>query len=676
VADATRRLAAVPHVFDVQSPLTPGNDSQYSRDRLSALITFKLAGDDKLAEKRVDATLAATAATQRAHPSVRVEQFGEASANKALNASFKNDFQRAEATSIPVTLAILLIAFGSLVAAGIPLLLGVTAVIAALGLLGPISHVIPVSDMVASVVLLIGLAVGVDYSLFYLRRKLEERDQGASSDEALQIAAATSGRAVLISGMTVIVAMSGMFLAGNSVFTSFAIGTITVVAVAMAGSVTVLPAVLSSLGDRVEWGRVPIIARRRHGGDSRLWGAILDRVLRRPAISLALGAGLLIALTLPALSMHTMSPGAAGLPRNLPIMQTYDRIQAAFPGGPMPAGVVVHAKDVRAPAVRQGIRDMVARGRAAGIGGPLFTTTSPDRTVAIVTIPLPGNGTDATSDAALDRLRTQVIPATLDRVPGTETNVTGMTAQSRDFNDVMKARLPLVFTFVLGVAFVLLLVTFRSLVVPLTAISLNLLSVGAAYGVVKLIFQDGNLESVLGFQSLGGVVSWLPVFLFVVLFGLSMDYNVFILSRIREGVDRGMSSQEAVAEAIKATAGVVTSAAVVMVAVFSIFATLGALAFKQFGVALAVAILVDATIVRGVLLPSAMSLLGPRNWYLPRWLDWLPAYEGKVITAKAEPIGSFSIAILPAAVSNAGTATRPPSSSAREEELSLSSTAK
>jgi len=268
-----------------------------------------------------------------------------------------------------------------------------------------------------------------------------------------------------------------------------------------------------------------------------------------------------------------------------------------------------------------------------------------------------------------------VIPATIGRVPGTQTNVGGTTAESRDFNDVMKARLPIVFAFVLGLAFLLLLVTFRSIVVPITAIALNLLSVGAAYGVVKLIFQDGNLESLLGFTSLGGVVSWLPIFLFVVLFGLSMDYNVFILSRIREGVERGLPTQEAVAHAIKATAGVVTSAAVVMVAVFSIFATLSALAFKQFGVALAVAILVDATIVRGVLLPSAMTLLGPRNWYLPRRLEWLPHMESAMIE-NAAPSGSLSTATRPTGVSNAGTATRPPSSSEREAERSVSSTAK
>jgi RND superfamily putative drug exporter len=675
VADVYRLLSGVPYVFDVKSPLSGGNSDQISPDGHSALVTFKVAGTDKVAQKRVAAALAATEAAQRANPAMRIEEFGEASVNQALEESFSRDFHKAEVTSLPITLAILLVAFGSLVAAGVPLLLGITAVIGALGLLGPISHVIPLSDMIGPVVLLIGLAVGVDYSLFYLRRKLEERDRGASEEAALQTAAATSGRAVLVSGLTVIVAMAGMFLAGNAVFTSFAVGTIVVVAVAIVGSLTVLPAVLAALGPRVEWGRVPIISRRRHSGDSRVWGWILDRVLRRPVVSLALGAGFLIALSVPAISMHTLNPGASGLPRTLPIMRTYDRMMAAFPGGPMPAMVVVHARDVTAPPVAAGIRSMLARARAAGLTGAVFTTTSPDRTVSVVTIPLPGDGTDTTSEASLGRLRDHVIPATIGRVAGTDTHVGGTTAESRDFNDVMKARLPIVFTFVLGLAFLLLLLTFRSIVVPTTAIALNLLSVGAAYGVVKLIFQDGNLESVLGFTSLGGVVSWLPIFLFVVLFGLSMDYNVFILSRIREGVQRGLPSQEAVAHAIKATAGVVTSAAVVMVAVFSIFATLSALAFKQFGVALAVAIFIDATIVRGVLLPSAMTLLGPGNWYLPRWLEWLP-YMDKAMTEKGAPAGSLSTPVLPTGVSNGGTATRPPSSSERDAELSASSTAK
>jgi RND superfamily putative drug exporter len=316
------------------------------------------------------------------------------------------------------------------------------------------------------------------------------------------------------------------------------------------------------------------------------------------------------------------------MPHNLPIMATYDRIQAAFPGGPLPAVVVVEADDVTAPAVKDGIAAMSAAAIETGrMSEPITTQTSPDRSVAVVTIPMQGEGTDERSEASLATLRDRVIPATIDAVPGTEVNVSGMTAGSKDFNDAMQARLPYVFAFVLGLAFVLLLVTFRSLVVPLKAIVLNLLSVGAAYGILKLVFQDGHGERLLGFESLGGVTSWLPLFLFVILFGLSMDYHVFILSRVREAVDRGMKTDEAVAHGIKSTAGVVTSAAMVMVAVFAIFASLSALEFKQMGVGLAVAILIDATLVRAVLLPAAMKLLGERNWYLPRRLHWLPRLE-------------------------------------------------
>ena len=621
VNDLVARLGGVTHVSDVRSPLARGNRAQLSRDGRSALVTFKLAGDEAQVQTRVDGALAATAAAQRAHPQVRVEEFGDASAAKALNKSFSNDFRKAEYTSLPVTLLILLFAFGALVAAGVPLLLGLTAVLAALGLLGPLSHLIPVAEgTIDSIVLLIGLAVGVDYSMFYLRRKLEERRAGHDGDSALARAAATSGQAVLISGLTVMTAMAGMFLAGNAVFTSFALGTVLVVAVAILGSVTVLPALISKLGDKVEMGRAPIVARRRASGESRAWAFIIDRVLRHPAMSFVLSAGLLLALALPALGMHTVDPGTVGLPRNLPIMHTYDRIQGAFPGGPTPAVVVVRAGDVTSPSVQKGIAEMAHGVVASGqMGVPMSLAVSPDHTVATISIPLAGSGTDSRSEAALATLRGRVIPATIGQVPDTATYVMGLTANSKDFNDTMKAHLPIVFIFVLGFAFVLLLLTFRSIVIPLTAILLNLLSVGAAYGVLKLIFQDGYLRSWLGATNIGGVIDWLPLFLFVILFGLSMDYHVLILSRVREDHESGMSTSEAIAHGIKSTAGVVTSAAIVMVAVFSIFATLSAVAFKQVGVGLAIAVLIDATIVRAVLLPSTMKLLGERNWYMPKW---------------------------------------------------------
>src|SRR3954452_21301692 len=609
VAGVVAQLKSAKDVFDVQSPLSKGNQGQVSKDGRSALVTFAVRGDEDL-DTKVVPSLNATAAAQRAHPDLRIEQFGDASADKALGASLDDDFKRAEFLSLPITMIILIVAFGALVAAGVPLLLAITAVIGTLGLIGPISQIIPMEESSNSVILLIGLAVGVDYSMFYLRRKMEERDAGRSSEAALEFGAATSGKAVLISGLTVMIAMAGMFLAGNAVFTSFAVGTMLVVAVAMLGSVTVLPAVLSKLGDKVEKGRIPFIAKRRHRnhGESRIWSWVIDRALARPVTAVIAAGGLMLVLAIPALRMHTVDPGTAGLPHDLPIMQTYERIQQKFPGGPLQAVVVVEAKDVTDAKVQKGITELVKTA-----SGPTNVTVSPNKHVAIVDLPLPGNGTDATSDAALIELRDHTIPQTIDKVAGTTTYVTGMTAGSKDFNDKLSSRLPVVFAFVLGLAFLLLLVTFRSVVVPLKAIALNLLSVGAAYGVLVWIFQDGHLENVLGFESVGGITSWLPLFLFVILFGLSMDYHVFIISRVREAVDRGIPTDRAVAEGIKATAGVVTSAAVVMVAVFAIFASLSMIEFKQMGVGLALAILSDATLIRGVLLPATMKLLGERN---------------------------------------------------------------
>jgi RND superfamily putative drug exporter len=620
VGELIHRLQALRTVNDIRSPLAPSGRALRSRDGRSVLVTFNLAGDFNRAQANVTAALAATAATARDHPQVRIEEFGAASANRALKQAFVRDAQKAEYTSLPVTLIILVFAFGALLAAGVPLLLGVTAVMAALGLVGPLSHLVPVNGgQIDAVVALIGLAVGVDYSMFYLRRKLEERRTGLDGDRALARAAATSGQAVLVSGLTVLTAMAGMFLAGNAVFSGLAMGTMAVVAVAVIGSVTVLPALISKLGDRVEKGRAPIIASRRARGRSKVWGWIVDHVLRFPVLSLVLSGGLLVAAALPALSMHTVDPGMVGLPPKLPIMATYARIQHAFPGGPIPATVVVKAGNVTSPPVRRALAQLSTQALATGeMYGPVIQAVSADRTVAAVTISLAGTGTDHRSDAALAELRDRVIPATVGRLPGVRAYVTGTTASSQDFNATMKSHLPYVLLFVLGVAFVLLMVNFRSIVIPAWTIGLNLLSVGAAYGVVTLVFQHGYLRSALGAQDIGGVIDWLPLFLFVVLFGLSMDYHVLILSRIREAHERGLATSDAVAEGLKSTAGVVTSAAIVMVGVFSIFALLPEIMFKQLGVGLAVAVLIDATLVRAVLLPSAMTLLGEWNWYLPR----------------------------------------------------------
>jgi uncharacterized membrane protein YdfJ with MMPL/SSD domain len=398
-----------------------------------------------------------------------------------------------------------------------------------------------------------------------------------------------------------------------------------VVAIAVLGSLTVLPALLSRLGDRVNAARVPLLHRLQRPGGGRVWGGLLDRILRRPVVSVVVSAGILVALALPALGMKTVVPGSEALPKKLEAVQVYDRLQKAFPGEADPAVAVVKAPSIDDPAVKAGIQRLRAEALASGrIHEPVTIAVNRSRTVARVELPLDGSGSDAASYAALSTLRNEVVPNTVGALPGVEAGVTGSTASSKDFGEAMRGKAPLVFAFVLAFAFLLLLVSFRSVVIALKAIVLNLLSVAAAFGVLVLVFQHEWAKGILGFDYSGGVMAWLPVFLFVILFGLSMDYHVFILSRIREAYDRGMKTEDAIAYGIKTTAGVVTSAAIVMVFVFSIFGTLSLIMMKQFGVGLATAVLIDATIVRAVLLPATMKLLGDWNWYLPRWLAWLP----------------------------------------------------
>jgi RND superfamily putative drug exporter len=624
VADVLRSVGALPQVQRVRSPLAPGNGGQVAKDRRSALVQFEIRGDQEKADKKVQPILDAVGRVQQRHAGFTVAEFGFASATHELNDTLNKDFQRAEYSSLPVTLVILLIAFGALVAAGLPVLLAFSGVLATIGLAALASHVVAAGDATKSVILLIGMAVGVDYSLFYLRREREERLRGLSPREALLKAASTSGHAVFVSGLTVLIAMAGMLFTGNAVFTSIAVGAMLMVAVALIGSLSILPALLAKLGHRVDRGRIPLLARRS-SSESRLWGAVLDRVMRRPAVAAALSAGTLLALAAPALTLHTQLPSFTDLPRSLPIVRTYEAIQRAFPGAQTPAKVVVAARDVTSPSVQRAIGELERRALATGqMFQPVSTEVNPSRTVETVSISLQGDGSNGTSVRALQTLRDDVIPASVGRLPGVEAAVTGETAGTHDFNEQMKSHAPLVFAFVLALCFLLLLVTFRSIVIPLKSVLLNLLSVGAAYGLLVLVFQHRWAEGILGFHSNGAITSWLPLFMFVVLFGLSMDYHVFILSRVKELVDGGMSTDEAVATGIKRTAGTVTSAAVVMVAVFAIFATLRTLDIKQMGFGLAAAILIDATLVRGVLLPSVMKLLGDWNWYLPRWLEWLP----------------------------------------------------
>jgi uncharacterized membrane protein YdfJ with MMPL/SSD domain len=625
-------------VAKVKSPYAPGNSGFVSADKHSALVRIEIRGPSEDAVDKIDPIVARVAEVQKANPELYVGSFGT-STGKALNASFGDDLKKAGLFSVPLTLIILLVAFGALVAAGIPLLLGLTSVLATLGLVAAISKVLPMSGDISAIILLIGLAVGVDYTMFYLKREREERAAGRSKEAALEAAAATSGRSVLVSGSTVLVAMAGMFFTADATFASFGLATMTVVAVAMLGSLTVLPALLSKLGDKVDRGRLSFIhGRRRNGGEGRLWGAIIDRVLRRPLVSAVLAGGLLVAIAVPALQLQTAQPSIDTYPQKL--LGTYNRIKAAYPGEENGTTVVIKAPNVEAPAVRVAVGELKRRALATGVmNEPIDVDTNAAKTVASITIATEGDGTDSRSNAALSALRDDIIPATVGALPESEVAVTGMTAYTRDFKQQMKTVAPLVFGFVLLFAFGLMLVSFRSVVIAVKAVLLNLLSVGAAYGVLVLVFQHGWGKGLLGFEFTGGIDPFLPILLFVILFGLSMDYHVFILSRIREAYGRGMSTDEAVAHGIKTTAGVVTSAAAVMVAVFAIFATLQAMILKQFGVGLAAAVLIDATLIRAILLPASMKLLGDWNWYLPKWLEWLPRFEhgGSAEKVKAPP---------------------------------------
>ena len=471
-------------------------------------------------------------------------------------------------------------------------------------------------------VLIIGMAVGIDYSLFYLRREREERAAGRSSADALRIAARTSGRAIVVSGLTVMIALAGLFLTGFSVFTGVAIGAITVVGIAVAGSLTALPALLCWLGRWSDRGRIPFLGRRRTvASRSRLWAALVRRVVRRPAAWGGGAAVAMLALAAPALGMRIGNPPDGGFPASLPVTRTLHTISREFPGSPAPAQVVLTGENLTGPRVTGAIAALRATASAHGpLRQPVTATAVADGRALIISVPLAGNGSNSVSENALLALREHALPSTLGRVGGISYAVAGDVAATHDDRAALHASMPLVLAVVALLAFGLLLVAFRSVPIPLVSVGLNLLSVGAAYGLITLIFQDGHLQGLLGFTSYGAIVPWIPLFLFVFLFGLSMDYHVFILSRIRELRMAGATSKDAVVGGISSSAGVVTSAAVIMVAVFSILAALSLIQLKMLGVGLAAAVLIDATVVRGILVPASLAMLGERAWRRPRWL--------------------------------------------------------
>ncbi|WP_431033798.1 MMPL family transporter [Streptomyces sp. P6-2-1] len=624
VADAVTAVRDTGITRDIGDPYKTG---ALGEDKHDALVQFAVKGDPDTAADRVQPVIDALDKAGKGHPDVTYGQYGAASGLKGINDSLGEDFSRAEFTAVPVALGILLVVFGALLAAVLPLVLALTACVAAMGLLSLTSQLVPVDGMTNSVLLLMGLAVGVDYCLFYIRREREERAAGQDKETALRVAAATSGRSVLISGLTVAVAMAGMFFSGLTVFEGFAIATIEVVLIAVLGSMTVLPAIMSVLGDRVGAGRIPGLRRKarvRTASDKP--GRLLGAVLKAPALFAVVGIAAMLLLASPALSIKTEKLGPDQLlPADNVTAQTAKRIEKVFPGAPAPAQVVFTTDDITSPEATAAIAAFEQRALASGeVRKPIDVTVHKAANIAVINAPLAGDGRDAASVDALKTLRNDIVPATLAKAPGATAPVGGDLAFSTDYNDQLTSSIVPVFAFVMGVSFLLMLLCFRSLVIALTSIVLNLLSVGAAYGVMTAVFQKGWGDGLVGTTAVGAVESWMPLFVFVVLFGLSMDYHVFVVSRIQEAHGRGLDNRAAVAHGIRSTAGVVTSAGLIMVAVFAVFGTLSMQDFKQLGVGLAVAVLLDATLVRAALLPSVMVLLGRANWWLPRWLRWLP----------------------------------------------------
>jgi RND superfamily putative drug exporter len=584
VTTALTRLGAV----NIRPPESSGD---------SKLVTFTVRGDQTAQTNAVNRDLAEVARVQSRFPELRVAEAGDVSISTAVSNSIGHDFHKAEETTVPVTLILLLLVFGALVAAGIPLLLAGSAVMAAISVVSAAGRWLPVGQSTSEVVLIIGMAVGVDYTLFYLRREREERARGAGYAQALRTAARTSGRAIIVSGLTVMIAVAGLFLTGIDQFTGMAFGSIVVVGIAMVGSLTVLPALLSGLGPRADRGRIPFLGRRRaQARPSKVWTALVRRVVRRPLVFGGVATVALIALAIPALGMRLAQP-AVDAPANLPVVQTLADIHAAFGTSAAPSEVVITGSGATSHKMATALTEL----RAQEPGTTFIRAGSG----LIATVPMPGSGQDATSERALAVLRDHALPGTVGRVPNTTWAVAGDTATARDYIQQLHDKTPLVFAAVALLALGVLMLAFRSLRVAVLSIVLNLLSVGAAYGVITLIFQDGRLQGALNYTSFGGIIFWVPLFMFVFLFGISMDYHVFILSRIKE---RG-----SVVDGIASSAGVVTSAALIMVAVFSVFATLSLVDLKMLGIGTAAAVLIDATIVRGVLLPAALTLLGWGN---------------------------------------------------------------
>jgi len=613
--DVTARMRALAEVESVSAPV-------WSADSTAVRLDVTLKGPELDGKKHVGPPREQTAQVQAVYPGLRVEETGSPSISLGVGELRSKDLARTEVIALPVTLITLLVVFGSLALAVVPLLLALSSIIAAVGLSMVASHAFPDAGVGANVILLIGMAVGVDYTLFYLKREREERARAGgrlSSRAIVELAAATSGRAVVLSGLAVIVSSATLYLADDVIFSSIATGAIAVTLVAVVSSLTVLPALLAKLGERAERRSTRGKSTAREASSGRITGAALRITSRRPAAVLSAAVLFMLALSAPLLGLNLTDMGRETHPREIPAMQTYDRLNLAFPELKSMHQVVVRAGAERAGEVAGALGDLARRAKAdPRLSGTAELRTSPDGRISLLELAVPHHVSTDAARSSLETLRREYVPATVGRLAGAETAVTGDVARYADYPAHQKRKLPLIVAALLLVTFAMTVGAFRSVVLGLVGVVLNLLSAAASLGLLVLVFQNSWAEGLLGFTSTGSIGSRVPLFLLVILFGLSMDYQVFVISRIREAALRGVPTRQAVLDGIGSSARVVTSAAFVMVTVFASFVSLHIIEMKQMGFALAVAVLLDAVVIRITILPALMLLLGDRSWWPSR----------------------------------------------------------
>jgi len=602
-----------------------------SADGSVALIPVTMVAEGDAAD--LAAPVVEVIAEADADPGYRVTTLGTGSILTEFNGLAEDTLRRGEVIGVPIALVILVVVFGAVVAAGLPLALAVVAIVVALGMTVIIGQAFDLSVFVVNMITMIGLAVGIDYSLFVVQRFREERAKGYEVIDAIERAGDSATRAVFFSGMTVVVALTGLLYMPDTIMRSLGIGAILVVLAAVAGALTVLPAALGLLGDRVNNLKIPFLSGTAyHAGGGRFWHRITRAVTARPVLSIALAGGLLLAAALPFLTLRTGQNFIESLPEDSDGVHAFRVLNAEFDTGAITTQIVVEA-DAADPPTVEAVDRLVVRLDADPVYGDVTITPSPDGAITVVDAVTKVDPSTLEARDAVAALRTQIIPETFG--DNADVFVGGDAAWTADYVGVINSRTPIIFAFVLGLSFIVLMLVFRSIVVPLKAIIMNLLSVGAAYGLLVLVFQHGVGADILGFQQTDVIEAWIPLFLFAVLFGLSMDYHIFLLSRIKERYDLTGDNDESVVFGLGSTGAIITGAALIMVAVFGGFAAGDLVMFQQMGFGLGIAVILDATIVRSVLVPATMKLLGDRNWYLPNWLHWLPEIH---IEGRPEPL--------------------------------------